>query len=317
MTINWGIIGCGDVVRKRVAQAIIDEPRSQLLAACRRDEKELARFASEYDVDQTYQDADELIANPDIDAVYIATPVSSHLPQTLAAAAAGKHVLVEKPMAMGTAECRSMIDACAEAGVKLGVAYYRRFYPVVDRMLEIIESGEIGAPMCVNAVTSTSVTKGTEGYWRVEEALSGGGALMDIGSHRINVMLAMFGGVKAVHGVRRTIGDEYSADNAVSFTLEFKSGCLGAVQCFFRNGGDPDEFWVMGSQGRLVCSPLNEGHLGIESDNSREESHPPNANFNTPQIADFNDAIEHDRVPRVTGEEGLATNHIIELVCRA
>lgn len=314
MSVRWGIVGCGDVVRKRVAKAIQDEPRSELVAVCRRNIVELARFAADFAVPQTYRSADELIAANDIDAVYIATPVSSHLPQTLAAAAMGKHVLVEKPMAMSTVECQSMIDACKDADVKLGVAYYRRFYPVVDRMLEIIDSGEIGMPMCVSAVTSTSVTIGTEGAWRVNEALSGGGALMDIGSHRINIMLAMFGPAKAVHGVRRTIGTDYSSDNSVSFTLEFESGCLGAVQCFFRNGGDPDEFCVTGSNGRLICSPLNNGQLKIESADSREESHPPSTNFNAPQIADFVDAIQNDSLPRVTGEEGLETNRVMEQI---
>lgn len=275
---------------------------------------ELAKFAADFAVPQTYRSADELIASSEIDAVYIATPVSSHLPQTLAAAEAGKHVLVEKPMAMSVEECRLMIDACATANVKLGVAYYRRFYPVVSRMLELIDSGEIGAPLCVSAVTSTSVTLGTQGAWRVDEALSGGGALMDVGSHRINIMLSMFGSAKSVHGVRRTIGAEYAGDNAVSFTLEFESGCLGSVQCFFRNGSDPDEFRVTGSDGRLICSPLNDGQLLIESANSRTESHPPSPNFNAPLIADFVDAIRNGGQPRVSGEEGLATNLVMQQV---
>jgi predicted dehydrogenase len=103
-SIRWGLIGCGDVVRKRVARAIKDEPRSQLIAACRRDADELSRFCESFDVERAYASADDLLADRDVNAVYIATPVCFHLPQTLAAARAGKHVLVEKPMAMSVAE---------------------------------------------------------------------------------------------------------------------------------------------------------------------------------------------------------------------
>ena len=144
MAIRWGIIGCGDVARKRVAGAIQNDPNSELVAVCRRNEKKLREFADEFRVSTATTSAEELIALPEIDAVYIATPVNLHCPQTIAAAETGKHVLVEKPMAMSTAECDEMIAACSKADVRLGVAYYRPFYPVVYRIQQLIAAGEIG-----------------------------------------------------------------------------------------------------------------------------------------------------------------------------
>jgi len=110
--LRWGLIGCGDVARKRVAQAIINDSRSQLVAACRRVEAKLEDFCNSFAVERRYTNANDLFNDPDIDAVYIATPVKEHCPQTLAAARAGKHVLVEKPMAMTVNECDQMIAAC-------------------------------------------------------------------------------------------------------------------------------------------------------------------------------------------------------------
>jgi predicted dehydrogenase len=141
MQVRWGLLGCGDIARKRVARAINDDPHSRLVGACRRDPSRLQAFCSAFGVERAYTRDADLLADPDLDAVYIATPVHLHLPQTLAAAAAGKHVLVEKPMALSVAECDRMIEACQRHGVLLGIAYYRRFYPVVDRIKQAVAAG--------------------------------------------------------------------------------------------------------------------------------------------------------------------------------
>src|SRR5688572_24877386 len=118
MTVRWGLLGCGDVAAKRVARAIQEAPDAELLAACRRNEARLKSFCEFFRVRKGYARDMDLIADPEIDAVYVATPVHLHLPQTVAAARAGKHVLVEKPMAMTAAECEAMIKACRESGVR-------------------------------------------------------------------------------------------------------------------------------------------------------------------------------------------------------
>ena len=233
MPVRWGIIGCGDVARRRVAGAIGDDPNSQVLAACRRNVEKLKQFCSEFGVAHEYENDQDLINNDEVDAVYIATPVYLHLPQTIAAAEAGKHVLVEKPMAMSVAECDEMVSACREHDVKLGVAYYRRFYPVVDRIKEIIESGEIGQPLSISVTTAAAFAMGPrdDGYWRVIPEQGGGGALMDIGSHRLNVMMHLFGEIAEVIAVCDTQAADYAAEDSASLVMRFQSGVHGTLQC--------------------------------------------------------------------------------------
>lgn len=313
--IGWGIIGCGDVARRRVAGAIQSEENSRLVAVCRRHAEKLHRFCNEFEVDRGYENADDLISDADVDAVYIATPVNLHLPQTIAAAKAGKHVLVEKPMAVSVAECDQMIDVCRENNVTLGVAYYRRFYPVVARIKELIASAAIGKPLAVSVTTANNfaMDKEEDGYWRVIPEQGGGGALMDIGSHRINLMLDMFGEVEAVKGHCGTVAADYDAEDCASLVMKFRSGVHGSLQCFFGSACDPDEFTVIGTKGRLVSAPLNDGGLAIQTaDGVRTESHPPARNFNLPLVRDFVAAIYERRSPRVSGEEGRATNAMME-----
>src|SRR5258706_14084785 len=132
--LRWGLIGCGDIAQKRVAPALRDLGACQLIAVNRAQSELGAAFAKEFGAQRWYLDWKKLLLDEEIDAVYIATPVHLHAEQTIAAAKAGKHVLCEKPMAMNVSECDQMIDACQSYNVKLGVAYYRHFYPVVDRI---------------------------------------------------------------------------------------------------------------------------------------------------------------------------------------
>lgn len=312
MKLRWGVIGCGDIVRKRVAMALQDAPNSELLAACRRDRAKLAAFCGQFGVTRGYLSADEMLRDPEIDAVYIATPVSEHHPLTLAAAKAGKHVLVEKPMAMTVAQCQEMIDAAAASGVRLGVAYYRRFYPVFRRIQQLIAEGAIGRVLSVIATASTplAMAPGEEGYWRVDRSKSGGGALMDVGSHRIDLLLELFGKPTRVEAICR---EEDNAEEAASVILAFKSGVQGIVHCLFGPPTDFDDFIVTGTSGRLSVSPLNQGILNIDQCNQvSTEKLPPCANLHLPLVRDFVESVLNQRDPSVTGFAGLKVNDVIQ-----
>ena len=315
MPIRWGLIGCGDVARKRVAAALSEAPNSQLVSACRRDEAKLNEFCATFGVARAYTRDEELLADNDIDAVYIATPVCHHRRQTQAAAKAGKHVLVEKPMGMSVEDCDDMIDACARHRVKLGVAYYRRFYPAVRRMAELLEQGAIGAPMAATVVTATApaIYPEEEGSWRVRLEEGGGGALMDIGSHRINLLLHLLGDAVEVTACCGNVDSRYEAEDCASLVLTFTSGIQATVQCLFGPARDPDFFSIVGTEGRITSAPLNGGELVIERGGGRSvESLPPHANFCTPLVADFVSAIREDRQPLVSGEEGRLTNVVMQ-----
>lgn len=314
MPIRWGIIGCGDVARRRVATAILSDAQSDCLAACRRDPARLAQFCDDFEIPRAYATHQQLLDDEQIDAVYVATPVSAHCVQVLAAAAAGKHVLVEKPMGCTVSECDQMIDACQRAGVRLGVAYYRRFYPVVERMYQLLQEGHLGELLSISAVTANpfQMSPVDEGYWRVLPDVGGGGSLMDIGSHRLNLFLHLGGPIEEVQAYCNTIAAPYAAENVASLILRFQSGAHGMLQCFFGSPFDPDAFTMTGTRGQISSTPLNGGQLVCELDGKQHiESHPPAANFNAPLIADFASAIHAQRQPKVAGEEGRETNEVL------
>ena len=143
-----------------------------------------------------------MIGDDEIDAIYIATPVHLHAEQTIAAAKAGKHVLCEKPMAMNVAECDRMISACHENAVKLGIAYYRHFYPVINRIKKIVSDCEIGNIIMVqiNAFERFNPLPGQPRYWFMQKDKAGGGPMFDFGCHRIEVLLNIFGPIKNIKG---------------------------------------------------------------------------------------------------------------------
>jgi predicted dehydrogenase len=145
--IRWGLVGAGDIAVKRVAPALATAENSELVAVSRRQAERAEEFARSFGAQRWYATWEELVRDDGIDAVYVATPVHLHAPIAVAAAEAGKHVLCEKPMALDLAECDRMIAAADASGVRLGIAYYRHFYPVIARIRELLASGAIGAPV--------------------------------------------------------------------------------------------------------------------------------------------------------------------------
>ena len=147
--ISWGLVGCGDIAEKRVAPVLQAASGSRLLACSRKQPARLWEFQQRHNIPKGCPDPAEIFADLEIDAVYLATPVFLHCLHTVEAAEQGKHVLCEKPMAMDAVECQRMVDACRSHGVKLGIAYYRRFYPVVQRIQELLRSGALGKVILV------------------------------------------------------------------------------------------------------------------------------------------------------------------------
>ncbi|MFC1570022.1 Gfo/Idh/MocA family protein, partial [bacterium] len=181
--LKWGLVGCGDISRRRVAPALRDLDTCQLTAVNRANPDQLESFAREFGADKIYSHWQDLVTDPDIEAVYIATPVNMHAEMTIKATQDGKHVLCEKPMAMTDSECGNMIDACQKNNVKLGVAYYRHHYPVIQRAKAIIDQGLIGDVMIfqMNAFSQFDRQPGEPRYWLLEKEKSGGGPMMDFG----------------------------------------------------------------------------------------------------------------------------------------
>ena len=309
-------MGCGDIASKRVADAIARDDPSELVPACRRTPSKLHEFGERFEIPFLTTSADELIAREDLDAIYIATPVHRHCLQTVAAARARKHVLVEKPMAFDPVECQRMIAACETSKVKLGVAYYRRFYPVVHRIAELIAAGTLGRPLSILATTGNS-NRFSHDDWRVVKSFGGGGPLMDIGSHRLDLFLQLFGPVNHIQA-SCAMSPNFDAEEMATLLMEFRSGCHGVLQCYFGTVDAPDRLEIIGTDGRVCTEDLNGGDLTIITGNGRHtESLPPHENLHAPLISDFTDAILGDRPPTVSGQVGMATNQIMAIAYRS
>jgi len=316
---NWGLIGCGDISRKRVAPALRDSPLCELKAVSRAKAELAEAFAREFRAQRWFADWRELLEDHEIDAVYVATPVHLHAEQTIAAANAGKHVLCEKPMALTVAECDRMIDACRTNNVKLGVAYYRHFYPVVQRIKELVESGELGVPIVVqvNAFEWFDPAPSNPRSWLIEQELSGGGPMFDFGCHRIEVLLDVFGEICDVKATLANTLFDREVEDVATAVFQFDRGTCGALTVAHAAREPQDTLAIFFSEGSIHIPVLNEGTMRVvSSDGERIEQHANANNIHQPLIEDFARAVLENREPVVTGEIGRAVAVVEERIYR-
>jgi predicted dehydrogenase len=305
--IRWGLIGCGDIARKRVAPALRDLPNCELVAVSRAKFELAESFAKEFGARRWYDTWEGLISDEEVDAVYIATPVHLHAAQTIAAAQAGKHVLCEKPMAMNVGECDQMIAACAEHQVRLGVSYYRHFYPVVGRVRQILASGEIGAPVLaqINAFEWFNPDRSHARRWLIEKELSGGGPMFDFGCHRLEVLINLFGRVSRISSQLSNSIFEREVEDTATALLGFESGAQAILSVTHAATEPQDTLHIFGTEGSIHVPELNAGVLTLTTRNGQShESHPAPANLHLPLIDDFVQALISNRDPQVDGAAG-------------
>jgi len=312
--IGWGLIGCGDIARKRVAPALRDLENCELVSVSRADATRAEAFAAEFGARRWHSDWRELIADPEVEAVYIATPVHLHASQAVAAAEAGKHVLCEKPLALSAAECERMNAAAEANGVSLGVAYYRRFYPVVERVKEILGSGEIGAPVVaqVNAFERFEPGPDHPRRWLLDKSLSGGGPMFDFGCHRVEVLLNLFGAPVVIRAVNGNVLFLRDVEDTSCAIFHFERGPQAVLTVTHAAREPQDTLEVFGSEGSVRVDVLNEGTLRVRAGGGeRVEAHPPHPNLHQPLIDDFTRAVVEDRPPRVDGHVGQKVSEIL------
>jgi predicted dehydrogenase len=300
-----------------VAPALRDLDNCELIAVSRSDAARAESFASEFGAKRWHADWHELINDAEVEAVYVATPVHLHAEQAVAAAEAGKHVLCEKPLALNVAECERMNAAAEANGVLLGVAYYRRFYPAVERVCEILESGEIGVPVIaqVNAFERFDPAPDHARRWLLDKRQSGGGPMFDFGCHRIEVLLNLFGNVTAVRALTGNALFEREVEDTACALLRFERGTQGVISVTHAAREPQDTLEIFGSVGSIRVDVLNEGGLRVRTkDVERVEAHPPHANLHQPLIEDFARAVIKGVRPRVDGEVGQKVSEILEQI---
>ncbi|MCP4450837.1 MAG: Gfo/Idh/MocA family oxidoreductase [Planctomycetes bacterium] len=255
-TIRWGIIGCGNVTEIKSGPGFQRADHSALVAVMRRNGDLAKDYAQRHGVSRWYDRAEDLIHDPEVDAVYIATPPSAHKDYSLMAAQAGKPVYVEKPMALNHSECQVMVRACEEANVSLFVAYYRRALPRFFKIKEIIESGTLGDVRAVNVTLYKPVQADEQDPqhlpWRVRPDISGGGHFVDLASHMLDFLDDVFGPIASVQGHAANQAGLYPAEDMVTGSFVFDSGIQGTGQWCATAFDRLDRTEIIGTRGKLT-----------------------------------------------------------------
>lgn len=313
--IRWGILGCGDVVEHKSGPALMQAAGSSVVAVMRRDGAKAADFARRHGVPRWYDDADALLADPEVNAVYIATPPGSHAELTLRAAQAGKRILVEKPMARTVAECEAMIASCEAAKVPLHVAYYRRFYPKFQAAKRLIDAGGIGRPVSVTLQMAKPKGPMPDPLpWRLRPELSGGGIFMDTGVHRLDIILYLLGEMTDIRGQVANLSGAAPAEDSVAFAFRLaNSGALGTVTCHF--GLSPiarDRLEIIGTEAVLLFDSFDAPFFTVQKPGGTTETHahPDPSPVHLPFIEALLRVYQGEPIPHITGQEALKTNAV-------
>jgi 1,5-anhydro-D-fructose reductase (1,5-anhydro-D-mannitol-forming) len=308
--LNWIVIGIGDISIRRVIPAIQAEPRNRLYGLVTRDPAKAAPYNT-----RAWTTLDEALSDPEVQAVYVATPVFLHAPQTIQSLRAGKHVLCEKPMAMNEAEAHSMVQIAEESGRIFGVAYYRRMYPKVQRAKELLAAGTIGQPV-VAELTCHGWFDGkkpgeneSDRNWLIDPTLAGGGPLFDVASHRIDVLNFLFGQPGRVTGQLSNAVHHYAVEDNATMMIEYPAGVRGIVDVRWHSKVSRDECRIRGTEGEMQLSPLNGPELIYPGGH---ENLPPHANLHYPMVENFVDAVLGKAPLLASGASSFWTDWITE-----
>lgn len=319
--VRWGIIGCGDVTEVKSGPGLQKAEGSELVAVMRRDAARARDYAQRHGVPRWYEDADALIADDDVDAVYIATPPDSHLEYTRRAAAAGKPVYVEKPMARTGVECEQMVQACTEAGVRLFVAYYRRRLPIHLKVESLLEDGAIGEPRFVSIrhVGIFGPTSEIDVPWRVLPDIAGkGGYFHDLASHQLDLLDYLLGPVTPAGGVAMNLGGHYACDDTVTAAWRHDTAVAGAgTWCFVAGDGlRAEDIEIVGSDGRIGFTAFS---LDLpvrlqRGDHVEEFVLPPPEHVQLPLIQSVVDDLLGRGTCPSTGESAMRTARVMDRI---
>lgn len=320
--IKWGIIGCGDVTEVKSGPAFNKIANSQLVAVMRRDAAKAEDYAKRHGVPKWYSNASDLINDPEVNAIYIATPPLQHEEYTIAALAAGKPVYVEKPMALNSAAAQKMAKAAEQYNVKLVVAHYRRAQPLFLKIKSLLEESTIGEVRLVELKMLQSkaneLIANSEENWRINPAISGGGLFHDLAPHQLDLMLYYFGATKNFSG---TASKETGAtvEDLVTGHILFESGVVfNGLWCFaVPDGHQADTCEIYGSKGKITFSVFGQ-YIKINIDGQEETiSFEPLQHVEQPMIAQVVSYFRGEGENPCSAEEALKTMKIMDAFSKA
>jgi predicted dehydrogenase len=274
--INWGIIGCGNVTEVKSGPAFNKVEGSRLIAVMRRNKLLAEDYARRHNVPKAYSDANELINDKDINAVYIATPPGSHMEYAISSIKAGKPVYIEKPMAVNYAECLKINEAANEYGVPVFVAYYRRALPGFLKVKDLIENGSIGKVRFLHTQLFKNPSENEKSGrlpWRVDPVMSGGGHFFDLACHQLDYFDYLFGPVQKVKSVVLNQGGLYQAEDFVTAEFVFPENIVGSgTWCFsVSKESNRDFIEITGTEGYIRFSTFNFEPIVLVNVSGRQE----------------------------------------------
>ena len=313
-TIGWGMIGCGEVTEVKSGPGFQKAEHSRLVAVMRRNGELAKDYARRHGVPKWYDAAEALLADPGVDAVYIATPPYAHKDYTLVAAQAGKPVYVEKPMAMRFSDCQTMIAACRDAGVPVFVAYYRRALPRFLKVKEIVEAGLIGEPRAVTVALYRPHAPGAPD-WRVDPGVAGGGLFVDMGCHTLDFLDFVLGPIRAAHGIATNRSKLYSAEDTVAAAFEFESGVEGVGLWWFASPMAVDRTEILGTRGRVAFATFDNAPVVLDTAGEASEfmiPHPPHVQ--QPLIQTVVDHLNGVGQCQSTGDSAARTTRVMDQI---
>ena len=330
--INWGVIGCGGIAYRRTIPGMIKAENSRLIAVMDSDPTAAKKVQSEFGTEYAFDSIDRLLAIDEIDAVYIASPVFCHKEQVIAAAKAGKHILLEKPMGLTVSEAKEIDKVCKEYDVMLGVGLMMRFNSIHEKLKCLIEDGKLGEIVSVRSQFTCWYPE-IEGAWRQKLETSGGGALMDMGIHCIDLIRFILGmDVSEVTAFTSNQTFSYEVESAASVIMRMENGALAYVDAAFNIPDDATvcKLEVYGTKGSAVIEgslgqeDSGEGTLivtdsskGYDAEQNRVKAEsrkllPESGNLYTKEVAAFADAIINNTKVPVTSHDAIVAQKIVE-----
>lgn len=320
--VNWGFIGCGDVTELKSGPAFKKINCSDVVAVMRRDAEKAKDYAQRHNIKKWYNNADDLINDPEVNAVYVATPPGSHAEHAIAAMKAGKPVYIEKPMAASYEECLKINRVSEETGVPVFVAYYRRTLPYFLRVKQIIDDGMLGQLSTVQirfAIPPYKTDYNRDNLpWRLKKDLAGAGYFYDLASHQLDFLSFVLGDITEAKGITANIAGLYDVEDSVSSAFRFQSGVIGSGSWSFvappNTRTDIIEF--VGTKGKLSCSVFNFSPIILETDGKIEEfneDNPENIQFYLIQSI-INYLNNKGEMPVSTGISAQKTNLVMDRI---
>ncbi|MBI5033272.1 MAG: Gfo/Idh/MocA family oxidoreductase [Chloroflexi bacterium] len=322
-TIRWGIIGCGNVAELKSGPPLYRTPGSELVAVMRRDAAKAEDFARRHNVKRWYTDARALVADPDVNAVYVASPHYLHLEHVTLAAEAHKIVLCEKPMGTGVAEAQAIVEVCQRNGVPLNVAYYRRFWYVTRAIKRLLNEGAIGrvlqARVQLSALIADYFADDARYAWLNSRTQSGGGVLANAGSHWVDLIRFFLGEVTDVMAYCSSQASGFEIEDTLSAQMRTRDGALVSLLLTFESPASINEFDILGTEGRILGGPLAEGFWKLERRGKNPElvNFPYSGTAHSDFITELIPNLLCQQPALIPGEEAVAAWKIMEAIYRS